>query len=57
MYQAKYIDEMSVQRQIFLGSAGPLADAHINILHQLAEFEPENTGQCKYIYLHACIHT
>ena len=47
---------MSIGKQIFRGSAGPLADAHIHILHELAEFEPENTGRCLNT-VHAHIRT
>ena len=36
---------MPLGKQILRGSAGPLADAHLHILHDLEEFDSTNTGR------------
>lgn len=45
----KHFYELSVDQQIVRGSAGPLAEAHINILHELLEEDSGNVDVLEWL--------
>lgn len=44
--------ELQTNDQIVRATAGPLSEAHVEILLELQELEPENGGKLKHILSH-----